>query len=97
MPAALPGMIAATMLGVGRAVGETMTVMMVTGNAARIPHTFLQPVRTLTATIAAEMGETVQGGDHFHALFAVGIVLFLMTFCINGIADFYLHRKKTTA
>lgn len=92
--AALPGIIAAVMLGIGRVIGETMAVMMITGNAAAIPHTFLQPVRTLTATIAAEMGETVQGSDHYRALFAIGIVLFVITFVINFIADFFLHKIK---
>ncbi|MFH0991192.1 MAG: phosphate ABC transporter permease subunit PstC [bacterium] len=92
--AARPGMVAAVMLGIGRVVGETMAVMMVTGNAALIPHGMLQPVRTLTATIAAEMGETVQGGDHYAALFAIGIVLFVITFFINWIADLYLHRSQ---
>jgi phosphate transport system permease protein len=92
--AARPGMIAAIMLGIGRVIGETMAVMMVTGNAALIPHSFLQPVRTLTATIAAEMGETVQGGEHYVALFAIGIVLFIITFLINGVADLYLHRTR---
>jgi len=90
--AARPGMLAAVMLGIGRVIGETMAVMMVTGNAALIPHSILQPVRTLTATIAAEMGETVQGGDHYAALFAIGIVLFVITFAINGVAELYLHR-----
>jgi phosphate transport system permease protein len=92
--AARPGMIAAVMLGIGRVIGETMAVMMVTGNAAVIPTSFLQPVRTLTATIAAEMGESVQGGTHYAALFAIGIVLFIITFLINGVADLYLHRAK---
>ncbi|MCU0454032.1 MAG: phosphate ABC transporter permease subunit PstC [Bacteroidetes bacterium] len=91
--AARPGMVAAVMLGMGRVIGETMAVMMVTGNAALIPHSFLQPVRTLTATIAAEMGETVQGGDHYAALFAIGIVLFIITFLINAVTDLYLHRS----
>jgi phosphate transport system permease protein len=90
--AARPGMFAAVMLGIGRVIGETMAVMMLTGNAALIPHSILQPVRTLTATIAAEMGESVQGGDHYAALFAIGIVLFVITFLINGFADLYLHR-----
>ncbi|HTP13935.1 MAG TPA: phosphate ABC transporter permease subunit PstC, partial [Bacteroidota bacterium] len=92
--AARPGMVAAIMLGIGRVIGETMAVMMVTGNAALIPHSILQPVRTLTATIAAEMGETVQGGEHYAALFAIGIVLFIVTFLINGVADLYLHKTK---
>jgi phosphate transport system permease protein len=92
--AARPGMVAAVMLGIGRVIGETMAVMMVTGNAAVIPRSFLQPVRTLTATIAAEMGESVQGGPHYAALFAIGIVLFVITFLINGVADLYLHRSR---
>jgi phosphate transport system permease protein len=91
---ALPGIIAAAMLGVGRVIGETMAVMMITGNAAVLPHTFLQPVRTLTATIAAEMGETVRGSEHYYALFAIGIVLFIMSFAINITADVFLHKNK---
>ncbi|NLN44020.1 MAG: phosphate ABC transporter permease subunit PstC [Methanosarcina sp.] len=90
IPAALSGISAAVMLGVGRAIGETMTLMMVTGNAAIIPSFpggFLDPVRTMTATIALEMGEIPQGSDHFYALFAVGSVLFIITFLINLIAD----------
>ncbi len=91
--AASSGIVAAIMLGIGRVVGETMAVMMITGNAARIPNSLFQPVRTLTATIAAEMGETVQGSDHYFALFAIGIVLFIITFIINLIADFAIHRE----
>ncbi|WP_292390471.1 phosphate ABC transporter permease subunit PstC [Methanosarcina sp. UBA5] len=90
IPAALSGISAAVMLGVGRAIGETMTLMMVTGNAGIIPSFpggLLDPVRTMTATIALEMGEVPQGSDHFHALFAVGSVLFIITFLINLIAD----------
>jgi phosphate transport system permease protein len=92
--AAMPGIIAASMLGIGRVIGETMAVMMITGNAAVIPHTFLQPVRTLTATIAAEMGEAVHGSSHYYSLFAIGIMLFVITFIINIIADIFLHRNK---
>lgn len=92
--AARPGMVAAVMLGLGRVIGETMAVMMVTGNAAAMPQGMLAPVRTLTATIAAEMGESVQGGPHYAALFAIGIVLFVITFLINGVADLALHRSK---
>ncbi len=92
--AALPGVIAASMLGIGRVIGETMAVMMITGNAAVIPQTFLQPVRTLTATIAAEMGETVHGSNHYYSLFAIGIILFALTFIINITADMFLHRNK---
>lgn len=94
LPSAASGIIAAVMLGIGRVVGETMAVMMITGNAAIIPHSFFQPVRTMTATIAAEMGETVQGSEHYFALFAIGIVLFAITFAINLMADLSLHRKK---
>lgn len=91
-PAARSGIIAAVMLGVGRAIGETMTVLMVTGNAALIPHTLLQPLRTMTATIALEMGETVQFSSHYYALFGIGLALFLITFAINLVADIALHR-----
>lgn len=93
VPAAKSGIIAAVMLGIGRAIGETMTVLMVTGNAAVIPHSFLQPVRTMTATIAAEMGEVAQGTPHYYSLFAIGLVLFGMTFLINLTADLALQRS----
>jgi phosphate transport system permease protein len=89
---ALPGIIAAAMLGIGRVFGETMAVMMVTGNAAVIPKSIFRPVRTLTAAIAAEMGEAVRGTDHFFALFAIGIVLFVISFLINFTADLLLNR-----
>lgn len=91
---ASPGIVAACMLGLGRVIGETMAVMMVTGNAAKIPHNLLEPARTLTATIAAEMGETVQGSMHYSALFAIGIVLFMIAFIINFTADLFLHKEK---
>lgn len=94
VPAARNGILAAVMLGVGRAIGETMTVLMVTGNAPVMPHSFLQSVRTMTATIAAEMGETVRDSDHYYSLFALGAVLFLMTFVINLIADLALQRSR---
>ncbi|ABZ84640.1 phosphate abc transporter, permease protein pstc [Heliomicrobium modesticaldum Ice1] len=94
VPAALSGITAAIMLGIGRAIGETMTVLMVTGNAGVIPDTFLVPVRTMTATIAAEMGEVARGSDHYYALFLVGAVLFLMTFLINLVADIVSRRMK---
>ena len=90
LPAARPGLVIAVMLGIGRAIGETMAVMMVTGNAANIPSLgsgiFFQPVRTMTATIAAEMGEVAQGSLHYSTLFAIGIVLFLISFAINALA-----------
>ena len=91
---ALPGIIAAAMLGIGRVFGETMAVMMVTGNAAVIPHSLFEPVRTLTATIAAEMGEAAKGTPHYFALFAVGIVLFVISFAINLTADVLLNRNR---
>ena len=90
VPAARSGLVIAIVLGIGRAIGETMAVMMVTGNAANIPTLgsglFFQPVRTMTATIAAEMGEVAQGSLHYQTLFAIGIVLFLITFAINSLA-----------
>lgn len=95
LPAAGSGILAAVMLGIGRVIGETMAVMMLTGNAAVIPKTMLQPVRTMTATIAAEMGETVQGSEHYAALFAIGVVLFVISFLINMIADLFLHRERS--
>lgn len=94
IPSAKPGILAAVMLGLGRAIGETMAVLMVTGNAAVIPHSFLQPVRTMTATIAIEMGEIVQGGLHYRALFAIGLLLFLITFAVNIIADWVIQRQR---
>lgn len=94
VPAASSGILAAVMLGIGRVIGETMAVMMITGNAAVMPQSILQPVRTLTATIAAEMGEAVVGSEHYFALFAIGIVLFVMSFCVNVTADIFLHKKR---
>jgi len=94
LPAASPGIIAGVMLGIGRVIGETMVVMMVTGNSPVIPTSLLQPLRTLTATIAGEMGETVSGSVHYFALFAVGLVLFIITFIINFIADSCLRRAR---
>jgi phosphate transport system permease protein len=96
VPAARSGILTAMMLGVGRAIGETMAVMMVTGNAARLPLTlnsFLMPVRTMTATIAAEMGEVAQGSPHYHILFAIGLVLFVITFIVNLAASWTLFRQ----
>lgn len=97
IPAASSGILAAIMLGIGRVVGETMAVLMITGNAAVMPTSMLQPVRTLTATIAAEMGEAVSGGSHYFALFAIGIVLFIISFIINILADFFMHPPSGRA
>jgi len=94
LPAASSGILAAVMLGLGRVIGETMAVMMITGNAAVMPNSILQPVRTLTATIAAEMGEAVVGSEHYFALFAIGIVLFIISFAINVTADLFLHKNN---
>jgi len=94
LPAASSGILAAIMLGIGRVIGETMAVMMITGNAAVMPNSILVPVRTLTATIAAEMGEAVVGSEHYFALFAIGIVLFVISFIINVTADLFLHKRQ---
>lgn len=94
VPYAFNGISAATILGVGRAVGETMTVLMVTGNAAVLPTSFLLPVRTLSATIAAELGEAPQGGLHYKALFMVGCTLFIITFAFNLLAEFVAARGR---
>ncbi len=97
VPAARSGILTAVMLGLGRAIGETMAVMMVTGNAARMPVTldsFFRPARTMTATIAAEMGEVAQGSTHYHALFGIGILLFLITFGINLTAASAIFQKR---
>ena len=96
MPAARSGLLAAVLLGVGRAIGETMAVLMATGHAVNIPTSPLDSVRTLTATIAAELGETARGSDHYQALFTIGVLLFLLTFVVNLSADLLVRgvRKK---
>ena len=86
-PAAKNGLLAAVLLGVGRAIGETMAVLMATGHAIQIPHSVYDPIRTLTATIAAELGEAVQGDPHYRVLFVIGLVLFVVTFIVNLTAD----------
>jgi phosphate transport system permease protein len=83
VPAARNGLLAAVLLGVGRAVGETMAVLMATGHSIRMPTSLLDPVRTLTATIAAELGEAPVGSDHYQVLFLVGVLLFTITFIVN--------------
>ncbi|MEW5920101.1 MAG: phosphate ABC transporter permease subunit PstC [Bacillota bacterium] len=94
LPAALSGIIAASMLGMGRAVGETMTVLMATGNALAKPSSFFDSVRTLSANIAIEMGEVPVGSVHYHSLFFVGFVLFMITFIINLLADVIFQRYR---
>jgi phosphate transport system permease protein len=87
LPAAKNGLLGAILLGVGRGFGETMAVLMATGHAVNIPGSVFDSVRALTATIAAELGETAQGSEHYEALFTIGIFLFLITFVINLSAD----------
>ena len=87
LPAAKNGLLAAALLGVGRAVGETMAVLMATGHSIQIPHSFLDPVRTLTATIAAELGEAVEGGTHYRVLFVIGSLLMMIALAVNLTAD----------
>ena len=94
VPAALPGIIAAIMLGVGRVIGETMAVLMVTGNAAKITANPFDSVRTMTATIAAEMGEVAFGSHHYQALFWVGILLLIVTFGLNVFAQRVLRKYQ---
>lgn len=96
LPAARSGVLTAVMLGVGRAIGETMAVMMVTGNAPVLLHgwsTLFSPVRTMTATIAAEMGEVANGSVHYQTLFLIGIILFLISLIVNIIASMVVFRK----
>lgn len=97
LPAARSGLVIAVMLGIGRAIGETMAVLLVTGNAANIPEfgvgMFFEPIRTMTATIAAEMGEVAQGTLHYNVLFGIGIVLFMMTFAINSLASRFVGSQ----
>ncbi len=100
LPAARSGVVTAIMLGVGRAMGETMTVMMVTGNAAVMPHgldALFLPVRTMTATIASEMGEVANGSTHYHVLFFIGILLFAITMAVNVVAFVIGFRRRTRA
>jgi phosphate transport system permease protein len=96
LPAAKTGLLAAVLLGVGRAVGETMAVLMATGHAVHIPHSILDSVRTLTANIAAELGEAPEHSDHYRVLFLTGVLLFTITFAVNLAADLVIRgiRKK---
>ena len=100
LPAAKSGVLTAIMLGVGRAIGETMTVMMVTGNAPVLAlklGSIFSPVRTMTATIAAEMGEVANGSTHYHVLFFIGMVLFLISLGVNIAASSVVFRAKKRA
>ena len=98
VPAARSGILTAVMLGVGRAIGETMTVMMVTGNAPVMPaglNALFLPVRTMTATIASEMGEVAAGSPHYHVLFLIGIVLFVVSLIVNVTASRFVLQQRT--
>ncbi len=100
LPAARSGVLTAVMLGVGRSIGETMTVMMVTGNAPILANSLtdlLSPVRTMTATIAAEMGEVANGSTHYHVLFFIGLVLFLISLIVNVTASAVVFRQRKKA
>lgn len=94
IPAAVSGITAACMLGMGRAIGETMTVLMACGNAPAFPEDFMSAVRTMTATIAIELGEVAYFSTHYHALFAIGLILFMITFIINVISDVVMHKNN---
>jgi phosphate transport system permease protein len=94
-PAAKNGLLAAVLLGIGRAIGETMAVLMATGNAVQIPHSLLDPISTLTATIASELGEAVEGDTHYRVLFLIGVVLFIVTFIVNLTADLVIKGFGT--
>ena len=94
LPAARNGLLAAILLGVGRGFGETMAVLMATGHSINIPDSIFDSVRALTATIAAELGETAVGSDHYQALFTIGIFLFVVTFTINLLADLVVRGVR---
>jgi phosphate transport system permease protein len=99
VPAARPGILASIMLGIGRAIGETMVVIMVTGNAGLLPdhgiwYAFTHSVRTITGTIGAEALEVANGEPHYHALFMLGVVLFVITLVLNLAGDFLAHRQQ---
>lgn len=93
LPAATPGIFAAVILGVGRAFGETMIVLMATGNAALVSASLFEPVRTMSATIGAEMAEVVFGETHYNVLFLIGSLLFLFTFILNAVAELVIRRR----
>ncbi len=94
VPAAYPGIIAAVMLGIGRAIGETMTVLMATGNALAFPGGFFDSIRTITATIAIEMGEVPFRTTHYYGLFAIAFVLFMITMVVNIMAESIANRVR---
>jgi phosphate transport system permease protein len=93
LPAATPGVFAALLLGFGRAFGETMIVLMATGNAAMLSFNMLEPVRTMSATIGAEMAEVVFGDTHYNVLFMLGAILFVFTFTLNAVAEVFIRQR----
>ena len=93
LPAATPGVFAAVLLGFGRAFGETMIVLMATGNAALLTANLFEPVRTMSATIGAEMAEVVFGDTHYNVLFLLGAILFLFTFSLNAVAEVFIRQR----
>lgn len=95
VPYSISGITSGVVLGIGRAIGETMAVLMVTGNAAVIPTSILEPLRTIPATIAAELGEAPAGGAHYQALFLLGVLLFFITLIINSCVEIVSVRNKT--
>ena len=97
MPYSVSGITSAVVLGIGRAFGETMAVLMVTGNAAVIPLSITDPLRTIPATIAAELGEAPAGGPHYQSLFLLGVVLFFITLIINSSVEYISSRNKVQA
>lgn len=94
IPASMSGIASGVVLGIGRAIGETMAVLMVTGNAAVVPTSILEPLRTIPATIAAELGEAPAGGAHYQSLFLLGVILFFITFIINLCVEYISSRSK---
>ena len=94
IPSSMSGIASGVVLGIGRAVGETMAVLMVTGNAAVIPGSILEPLRTIPATIAAELGEAPAGGAHYQSLFLLGVILFFITFIINMCVEYISSRNR---
>jgi len=94
VPSALSGILASIMLGMGRAIGETMTVLMATGNAPALTFNFLEAIQTMTATLAIELGEVAYDTPHYYALFVIALVLFVMTFLVNPVSDLILQKYQ---
>ena len=94
LPASISGISTAIILGMSRAIGETMVVLMVAGGAAMLPESIFDPVRPMPASIASEMAEAPIGSEHYYALFAIGIVLFVFTLAFNLVADYISHKYR---